>query len=147
MNDLELIGYCRIHCQTERALFNGGHIQRMIRLAGSPKGFINPDMLKADEFYTAKHEMEELCTLASLRLEVQAKNALTRVEVNIHLEQATGVLEHCTWSGDKVQAAFRALETLAGAFHKTGQAPEALEVFKAKLHELTLEETKNENSN
>lgn len=34
MTDEEFIGYCAIHSDTERALFNGPQVARMIRLAG-----------------------------------------------------------------------------------------------------------------
>jgi len=34
MNDNDLIGYCDIHCETPRALFNGKQINRMLELAG-----------------------------------------------------------------------------------------------------------------
>lgn len=34
MSDEELIGYCAIHCTTERALFHISHINRMLKLAG-----------------------------------------------------------------------------------------------------------------
>ena len=30
MTDAELIGYCDIHCETERALFNDRQINRML---------------------------------------------------------------------------------------------------------------------
>ena len=32
--DEELIGYCRIHSQTQRALFHEMHVVRMLRMAG-----------------------------------------------------------------------------------------------------------------
>ncbi len=40
MNDDDLIGYCDLHCKTERALFHWTHINRMIALAGYPKDFV-----------------------------------------------------------------------------------------------------------
>ena len=38
------IGYCELHCQTERALFKGVHVNEMIELAGNPVGWLKvPD--------------------------------------------------------------------------------------------------------
>lgn len=34
MSDDELIGYCEIHCKTERALFHVSHVERIYKLAG-----------------------------------------------------------------------------------------------------------------
>lgn len=34
MDDRELIGYCEIHCHTDRALFHVDHVKRMCALAG-----------------------------------------------------------------------------------------------------------------
>lgn len=64
--DAELIGYCEIHCETERALFAGAHINRMIELAGFPPGF--PAAVSPDGFLSAHEEMAELCKLARERL-------------------------------------------------------------------------------
>lgn len=62
MTDEQLIGYCEIHCETPRALFKGSHINRMLELAGHPKGFVQrvPD----DQFISVHEEMKELCKLA-----------------------------------------------------------------------------------
>ena len=66
MTDQELIGYCEIHCQTERALFIGRHINRMIALAGYPKHIVRS--VKADQWFTMRTEMLTLCELAKTRL-------------------------------------------------------------------------------
>ena len=34
LTDDELIPYCRLHSQTERALFHSSHVARLLRLAG-----------------------------------------------------------------------------------------------------------------
>jgi hypothetical protein len=34
MTDEELVGYCEIHCRTERAVFHKQHIDQLLRLAG-----------------------------------------------------------------------------------------------------------------
>ncbi len=36
MTNDEFIGYCRIHCKTERALFNADDVTRIYGLAGLP---------------------------------------------------------------------------------------------------------------
>lgn len=62
----ELIDYCRLHCQTERSLFNGRQINDMIKLAGNPDGFVD----RVDPSYwisVDKESMTELCNLADLR--------------------------------------------------------------------------------
>lgn len=73
--DAELIGYCELHCQTERALFNGAHINRMLALAGHPEPYVRevPD----DQFFSAHGEMEVLCKLARERLASTAAQAAT----------------------------------------------------------------------
>ncbi len=64
--DESLIGYCELHCETERALFNGSHINRMLELAGHPKGFIR--QVPADGWYSMHEDMAKLCELARARL-------------------------------------------------------------------------------
>lgn len=63
MDDEHLIGYCEIHCKTERALFSDTHINRMIALAGYPQGF--PKIVTG--WYSMHEEMQELCDLAKDR--------------------------------------------------------------------------------
>lgn len=65
MTDTELIGYCEIHCTTERALFVGEHINRMIALAGFPSDF--PAAVEPNAWLSAHDEMAELCKLAQDR--------------------------------------------------------------------------------
>jgi hypothetical protein len=58
-DDKELIGYCEIHCETPRALFNGAQIKRMHELAGEP----TPKM--ADDSWISMHyDMAVLCKAA-----------------------------------------------------------------------------------
>lgn len=40
MTDKDLIGYCELHCRTERALFSGTQINRMLMLAGQPANYV-----------------------------------------------------------------------------------------------------------
>lgn len=61
-----LIGYCEIHCKTERALFKGIHINEMLELAGFPTNF--PKSVDPDQWISVHGEMEELCKLARLNL-------------------------------------------------------------------------------
>ena len=63
MTDIELIGYCEIHCATERALFAAEHVNRMIELAGNPL-----DFRRQSGWVSAHGEMQELCDLARARL-------------------------------------------------------------------------------
>lgn len=63
MTDIELIGYCGIHCATERALFSAEHVNRMIELAGNPPGF-----KRQNGWVSAHAEMQELCDLARARI-------------------------------------------------------------------------------
>ena len=66
MTDEQLIGYCEIHCETERALFKGTHINRMLKLAGPPKGFASsvPD----DAWLSLHDDMKTLCEAAKVNL-------------------------------------------------------------------------------
>lgn len=64
MTDRELIGYCRLHCTTERALFHARHINRMLELAGHPEGFVK----RVDGWLSVHDEMQVLCDLAEKRL-------------------------------------------------------------------------------
>lgn len=59
------IGYCEIHCRTERALFSGKHVNRMLELAGHPENFV---LSVSNGWYTMHGDMEELCALARARL-------------------------------------------------------------------------------
>lgn len=63
MSDIELIGYCEIHCTTERALFAAEHVNRMIELAGNPQGF-----KRQSSRVSAHEEMQKFCDLALARL-------------------------------------------------------------------------------
>jgi hypothetical protein len=64
MTDRELIGYCRLHCKTERALFSADHVNRMLKLAGHPAGYVQ----RVDGWLSAHEEMTHLCDLAEKRL-------------------------------------------------------------------------------
>lgn len=64
MLDEELLGYCEIHCKTERAMFNSDQINRIAKLAGEkgrvPKGW-----------YSMHEEMQELVDEARARKELE----------------------------------------------------------------------------
>lgn len=66
MPDDRLIGYCEMHCQTERALFSGKHINRILALTGHPEGYVHS--VAEDEFISVHGEMEHLCKLARDRM-------------------------------------------------------------------------------
>jgi hypothetical protein len=65
-SDDELIGYCDIHCESERALFSAEMIQRMQRLAG-----IEPQ-IELEGFYSMHEDMKTLCAEARYNLSMQA---------------------------------------------------------------------------
>lgn len=65
MTDRELIGYCRLHCKTERALFHADHINRMLELAGHPEYYVR----RVDGWLSVHDPMEHLCDLAEARLD------------------------------------------------------------------------------
>lgn len=67
MSDEDLIGYCEIHCRTQRALFHRDHVNRMLVLAGHPEGFVK-EIPEWQEFISVWDEMEELCRLATERM-------------------------------------------------------------------------------
>lgn len=58
MDDNELIGYCDIHSETERALFHGKHVNRMLELAG------RDERVPEEQFYSLHDEMKELVRAA-----------------------------------------------------------------------------------
>ena len=63
MNDSDLIRYCDIHCESERALFSVSHINRMITLAG-----LSADRkMTGDGFYSMHTQMKDLVRLAELK--------------------------------------------------------------------------------
>ena len=70
MTDAALISYCDLHCETQRALFIGNDINRMLALAGHPDGFARrvPD----DEWISVHEPMKELCALARKRMTANA---------------------------------------------------------------------------
>lgn len=61
--DKELLGYCEIHCKTERALFHADHVNRVIALAGMCDQF-----LPVVGWVSVHGEMQELVDLARARL-------------------------------------------------------------------------------
>ena len=64
MSDDEFIVYCELHAETDRALFQGKHVNRMLELAGFPNGY--PKSIKEDQFVSLHEAMTELCRLARL---------------------------------------------------------------------------------
>lgn len=66
MDDQSFINYCKIHCTTQRALFSGEDVNRMIDLAAN--AFFNYRKVKPGEFYSLHDEMEHLCHWAQKNL-------------------------------------------------------------------------------
>lgn len=64
MTDSELIGYCELHCKTERALFHADHVNRMLELAGHPEGYVH----RVTGWLSVHEEMQRLVDLARARL-------------------------------------------------------------------------------
>lgn len=58
LTDEQFVNYCEIHCQTQRALFSGRDINRMLDLARGPDEYIR--YLPADEWFSVHEEMQEL---------------------------------------------------------------------------------------
>ena len=79
MNDLELIGYCDLHCETPRALFNGTQVNRMISLAGHPASFVRA--VPEDVWLSVHEDMKDLCSLARARLAKPATPILIKDNV------------------------------------------------------------------
>lgn len=72
MTDTEFIGYCEIHSQTERALFNGPQVARLMRLAGKSHDG-NVDLAAIWESrgsqYWRSLDLSDLCVIARCRLD------------------------------------------------------------------------------
>ena len=66
MTDKDLIGYCEIHCKTERALFSADQINRMVVLAGL--GEHNANIVGWHSMY---EEMQEIVDLARAATKVK----------------------------------------------------------------------------
>lgn len=66
MTDEQLIGYCDLHCESERALFSGEQINRMLALAGFPKGFAKA--VPAQSWISVHDDMKTLCEMARMRM-------------------------------------------------------------------------------
>lgn len=86
MTDQELIGYARIHCTTERALFHRDHLRRIFELAGEPGLFEGPPVPeflawrevnatpildKAQAFLDGSHMHQEIVTVDYAALETR----------------------------------------------------------------------------
>lgn len=69
-SDEDLIGYCELHCETQRALFNGAQINQMFILAGKE----SPNMAQ-DSWASMHYDMAELCKIARKRIREEATNA------------------------------------------------------------------------
>jgi hypothetical protein len=65
MTDEELVGYCRLHCETPRALFNATQVNRMLALAGHPQGYVKS---VPEGWYSVHDRMKTLCRLATERM-------------------------------------------------------------------------------
>ena len=76
MTDEELIGYCELHCTTERALFHVDHLDRMLELAGRPDGYVKTCKDWVTKWYSVhEDEMLPLCNLARERMRANDPNS------------------------------------------------------------------------
>ena len=68
----ELIGYCDIHCETDRALFSREQVAQMIYLAGEPDTWDSPNVIVtcSVKWISLKEEMKALVALARERIKV-----------------------------------------------------------------------------
>lgn len=64
MREWHFINTCEYDCQQPKALFAAHRVNRMIRLAGSPKAF---PLVLDGRFYTMREEMQQLVDLARKR--------------------------------------------------------------------------------
>lgn len=71
-DDEELIRYCEIHCETERALFSREQVNRMMELAGVTDKWLGYPIEQA--FISLHSDMNELCKLAREKLEGAVEN-------------------------------------------------------------------------
>ncbi len=71
MTDAELIGYCRIHASTQRALFNEEQINRMLALANYPSGYVRQ---VETGWYSLHKRMTLLCDIAEARMQQEKSN-------------------------------------------------------------------------
>ena len=72
MDTKGLIGYCDIHCETERALFNCEQVAQMVYLAGEPDAYEHPEVIATSpmKWLSLTEEMKELVALARERIKV-----------------------------------------------------------------------------
>jgi hypothetical protein len=70
----KLIGYCRIHCRTERALFHRNDVNQVLELAG------RPERVRCGDFIAVHDEMSELCDMAVARRREAKADARRRDE-------------------------------------------------------------------
>ena len=66
--DEDFIGYCRIHSETERALFSKKHVVRILRLAGYDKLANALEDSNRDFLAVYSDEMHPICDAALRRL-------------------------------------------------------------------------------
>jgi hypothetical protein len=65
LNDKQLIDYCENLCRGLKALIAGSRINRMIKLAGEPKGY---EPVTPGQFFEMRESMQKLVDLARKRL-------------------------------------------------------------------------------
>lgn len=88
MTDQDLIGYCDLHCETPRALFNSYQINRMIALANYPDTFVQSVPL--NQWLSVHDDMKDLCRLA--RAQLSKNDRVTNSVADINEYNLTNVL-------------------------------------------------------
>lgn len=67
MDDREFIEYCATHSETERALFNGPQVARLIRLSGGDEATASVWESRGSGYWRSL-DLSDLCGLARLKL-------------------------------------------------------------------------------
>lgn len=66
MSDEEFLAYCESHSETERALFCGSQVARLLRLAGDPGDNAEEwELHRAERWFSV--DLSDLCKLARKR--------------------------------------------------------------------------------
>lgn len=71
MTDAEFIDYCETHSETERALFNGPQVARLMRLAGAAEQLASVWESRGSDYWKSL-DMSDLCALARLHIACRA---------------------------------------------------------------------------
>lgn len=126
MDDQRLIGYCESHCTTERALFNGEQISRMIRLAGQPKNYAQASRFDKEDWLSVDEAtMLPLVKLARENLAWREKYKIVKFNMKASFQTATGAATKL-----ECNSPIEAFKSLAFQLVYAGAGVEAMEAVK-----------------